>query len=335
MIAYLTDESARAYWDTVESIDGQTTQSFRTALVEAAIIPKALKACDVPREAIVNRKLHVLVGDSSERRPSKYVASHVCASGLPRGALRRISPSVEIVSPEYLFVRMAAKLSFWETVRLGYELCGTYIVNPSDPARNHREQLTTLAKLRRFLQAIGPIRGSRKAKLALKYVIEKSNSPMETTLTMLLCLPFHYGGYGLPQPQMNHVIKLGKEQAYLLGQSLFICDLYWPFAHYALEYYGREWHTGAQQVAYDARRSGMLQYRGIDIHVVTYEQLETPEDVELLAKLVAKRLGVRLRKPNESCLTARDGLHRYLIGAKSKICVSPSDNEDRIEIPQR
>lgn len=332
MIAYLTDESARAYWDTAESIDGQTAQSFRTALIDAAVTPKALKGCNVPREAIVNRKLHVLVGDSGERRPSKHVASHVCASGLPRGALRRISPSVEIASPEYLFARMAAKLSLWETVRLGYELCGTYVVNPADPARNHREQLTTPAKLRHFLNKAGPIRGSRKADLALKYVIEKSNSPMETKLAMLLCLPFHYGGYGLPQPQMNHVIKLGKEQERLLGHSVFICDLYWPFAQYALEYYGREWHTGAQQVAYDARRSGMLQYRGIDIHVVTYEQLETPEDVGLLAKLVAKRLGVRLRKPNESCLAARNGLHQHLIGEKTRICVSPSDNEDQIGI---
>ena len=53
----------------------------------------------------------------------------------------------------------------------------------------------------------------------------------------------------------------------------------------------------------------------------------TPEGVELLAKMVAKRLGVRLRKPSESCAARREALHRYLIGTKATQCADLPDFE--------
>ncbi len=132
---------------------------------------------------------------------------------------------------------------------------------------------------------------------------------------MLLCLPNRYGGYGIPKPQMNYEVKLGRVQARKTGHIKFKCDLYWKFAAYALEYYGRDWHTGVQQVAHDAWRQGELQYRGIDVTVVTYEQVDTPEHVEMLARKVAKRLGVRIRKPGETCVEARKELHARLLAA--------------------
>ena len=221
-----------------------------------------------------------------------------------------------IVSPEFLFVRMAQKLSFHAAVRLGYELCGTYIVRPDEHAKNEREPLSSIAKLRRFAEHAEAIRGRRKALVALKYVVEGSNSPMETALAMLLCLPCHYGGFGLPKPKMNYSIKLGKEQSRSTGRGEYRCDLYWKESAFALEYYGREWHTGASQVAYDARRQSDLQAQGIEVAVVTHEQLETPDLVEELAKKVARKVGSRIRKPTVGCACARVELHRYLIGTK-------------------
>ena len=158
--------------------------------------------------------------------------------------------------------------------------------------------------------------GYRQALKALDYILENSNSPMETVLAMLLCLPCRYGGFGLPKPRMNYAIKLASAQARAVGHSMFICDLYWAFASFALEYYGREWHTGVEQVAYDARRMGELQYCGVEISVVTFEQIASPGQVELLASKVAKRLGVRLRKPSEGCVQMRRALHERLIGSK-------------------
>lgn len=316
MTAYITDESARAFWNRADSLDGSSRATSASLLANAAATPRDLRMLGVPRTALVEGKLHVLVKDKGGRRFSKHVVSHACKTAPPRGSFRSLSKGVMIASPEFLFLQMARKVSFWDAVRLGFELCGTYVIDPAQEGANRREPLTTVSKLRRFLEAAVPMPGFRQALKALDYVIENSNSPMETVLAMLLCLPCRYGGFGLPKPEMNHVVKLSESQARAVGHAVFICDLCWPHASYALEYYGREWHTGVDQVAYDARRMGELQHRGVDIAVVTFEQISSPEQVEALAAKVAKRLGVRLRKPTESCAAARRALHERLIGAR-------------------
>ena len=67
-------------------------------------------------------------------------------------------------------------------------------------------------------------------------------------------------------------------------------------------------------MAHDALRQSDLHYCGIDIDVVTYEQLQTASQVQILATKVAKRLSIRLRKPSDRWIVLRNRLHRELIG---------------------
>ncbi|MBR0405401.1 MAG: hypothetical protein IJI68_09425 [Eggerthellaceae bacterium] len=209
-------------------------------------------------------------------------------------------------------------MTFIEAIQLGCELCGTYVPMPADPSRRDREPLTSKSKIDTFITSMKGRYGANKAAKALKFVVEYSNSPMETILELLLCLPKRYGGYGLPVPLMNHSIRLTRSEARELGRSAFLCDLCWPDFGYALEYYGREWHTDVQSVAHDALRQSDLHYHGIDIDIVTYEQLQTVSQVQVLATKVAKRLSIRLRKPSDLCIAARERLHRELIVGQSQ-----------------
>lgn len=317
MVAFITHDSARAFWSAAESLDSVSTRSRATCIAEALATHQELKGLGIPRSAIVDKKLHLLVRNQKERRCSRFISAHSCTNELPPGSFRKISPSLFVASPELMFIQMACRLSFVETIRLGCELCGTYIPTPANSSSRDRKPLTSKEKIDAFITSMRGRYGVKKAAKALKYVVEYSNSPMETTLELLLCLPNCYGGYGLPVPSMNHPITLTRSEAHELGRSVFLCDLFWPEAGYALEYYGREWHADAQSVAHDALRQSDLHYCGIDIDVVTYEQLQTASQVQILATKVAKRLSIRLRKPSDRWIVLRNRLHRELIGWRS------------------
>lgn len=141
-----------------------------------------------------------------------------------------------VCSPEFTFVQAAAICELPKFIEIGYELCGTYDLSGG----GYREcaPLTTVERLTAFAGAADGVHGVRKARRALRYVAERSASPRETVLTMLLCLPYGLGGYGIEMPLLNHRVDVVGDALKMTSKKYCVCDLFWPKANLVIEYGG-------------------------------------------------------------------------------------------------
>ena len=113
-----------------------------------------------------------------------------------------------VTSPEHTFVQLAHKHSLLETVYMGFALCSNYRI---DPYAEHGivtrsaacGALTSRQKLLAYIDAHPKMRGTGKARRALAYVRDGSNSPMESALAMGLGMPVILGGFNAGRIAMS------------------------------------------------------------------------------------------------------------------------------------
>jgi hypothetical protein len=152
-----------------------------------------------------------------------------------------------------------------------------------------------------YLEGVNARKGIDRAFRVAELAFDKSASPMETALVLMLTLPVELGGFGLPRPELNGEIPL--EQAFLdlVSQEAFFADLLWADEQLIVEYYGWKDHFGAgpTKVGRDAARANSLTSLGWTVLHVTYEQVRSVAGISLLARQVAHALGVTLLEPNE------------------------------------
>ncbi len=113
-----------------------------------------------------------------------------------------------VTSPEHTFVQLARKHSLLETVYMGFALCSNYRIDPHAAhgvvARSAEcGALTSRKKLLAFIDAHPKMRGTGKARRALAYVRDGSNSPMESALAMGLGMPVILGGFNAGRIAMS------------------------------------------------------------------------------------------------------------------------------------
>jgi hypothetical protein len=77
---------------------------------------------------------------------------------------------------------------------------------------------------------------------------------------------------GLPRPTLQHWVTVG-------GRPVFRLDLAYPHAMVAVEYDGREFHEGDEQVKEDEARRRWLRERGWTVIVLTKDSFE-PEELD-------------------------------------------------------
>lgn len=291
-------ESALAFWRTVGPSLLGDGKARRNATLRAQ---KALAAEGRPRLEGGNRRpagctlpVHVLVGRDAMRVRTKSVASSVCSS-LPQRSVVDAGTGFLICSPEFVFLQMAASLTLVQLVQLGFELCGTYSLAENGPARTRRAPLTAVAKLKAFVEANQNVPGRVKALRALRYCMDGSASPMETTLVLLLCLPYGLGGYGIERPFLNYRIDapLGMRKA--TDRSYCKADLCWPKAKLCVEYDSKEYHLEPERQESDSRRRNTLVALGFTMMVVSWGQIADSGAFNRLAQQIARKTGKRLR----------------------------------------
>lgn len=260
----------------------------------------------------IDRPLHVLTAKASLRQESKHLRFHVWSGPLPKGCIHDTGNGYYVSSPEFCFLQMARTMDLPALIALGFELCGFYaFVNgalvPCTP-------LTTVARLSSFLTKMAGSYGTLRARKALRFIAEKSASPMETTLVMLLCLPYRMGGYGLDFPSLNHRIDVSKKVLHS-ASDFYVCDLLWPSAKFALEYDSDAFHTGSDRINKDSIRRSDLHLAGIIVVSVTRQQVKSYTELEKLAHLVAEALGKRLcyKQPqfSQACFALRKALFDF------------------------
>lgn len=290
-------ESALEYWRTVGLRFLRGTKECRAATVRAR---KALKAKEKPRLSEGNRRpagcvlpAKVLVGNASARVQTGSVLS--CEwSFLPDRSVVDAGQGFFVSTPEFCFLQMAGRLSLARLIQLGCELCGTYVEDGNGPALRREAPLTSVAKLRAFVDFAPHAYGRAKALRALKYVLEGAASPMETALALLLCLPYRLGGYGIERPKLNYHVDVPSRRRKLADRGYCECDLCWPEANLVVEYDSKLYHIDPERQESDARRRGTLVSLGFTVLTASRKQVMDGGAFNRLARQVAKLTGKRL-----------------------------------------
>ena len=166
-------------------------------------------------------RLHFAVDDPDERRTRRGIIVHSFRKGFPDGSILRLSNGATICSPELTFVQMGSILPPVSLACFGMCLCGIFAIDPSTGGAfdrgaledvSHRlprrDALTEKTRIASFIEAHGRLVGSGNARKALRLMVERSRSPMESATALMLAAPASVGGYALPMPSLNCRIDL-------------------------------------------------------------------------------------------------------------------------------
>ena len=180
---------------------------------------------------------------------------------------------------------------------LANDLCAIYVKDETEEYRQRRrDPVTTVESICSFMNKASGINGLKKARRAIQYVLDRSNSPMESKLAALAVLPLHYGGYGLSKPFLNHFVRLNKEAEEFLGQSQLCCDMVWLAKKVILEYDSNLSHLEIHQHFKDKKRSTALTISGYKVISITAEQLRDFHSVDNMFMQLRHVLNMRTHK---------------------------------------
>ena len=274
-----------------------STEEELWSLAPALLTPAILR----PEHGIV----HVTVLNRSERRRSNTHMCHLWQNEIPYGSFYQLADSTFIASPQLIFAQMSQSLNLEQLIALGFEICGLYSIDDDSPfgMREREKPLVTVQELHDYLDELsslrctnskaGPTRGPygiRKAKRALSYVVERSGSPRETIVTMMLCLPYRLGGYGIKEPLLNHELRLIPKAADIANRRNLRADLLWKKERFIIEFNGSP-HMSESAVLSDRARTNALQLMDFTVMELTSEQLNNPARFDAIAQHIAKALG--------------------------------------------
>ena len=278
----------------------------RTGKIDNLIIPSPLAIEDETKHLGASKTYHILV---NKRIPKtrEDIIGHFRTKQLPRRALIRLSKYVYIVSPELLFLDLARddSISIEDLAIIGFELCGTYLLDDSwDGLTQTEAALTSTVKLERFIRTNKGFSGAKRAARALRLVYDKSNSPMETVLAALVTFPRQMGGFGIGPIAMNQEVETADGTKWV--------DLLIKGANVGLEYKGRDTHP-PEQTQRDDRRQNRLVGSGITILNVWYEDLAELHLLNQLHADIVKAMGKRLRIRDEQFEARQSILHARVL----------------------
>lgn len=300
MEAVICNESALEYWrrnsDPLGSIP--TLHSLEPGRKGPVHIdrPSAASAADVVSWLnLKTEPLDLLVCDATERRPIKGVRYTLCTGPFPTGSLARTRGQVYATSPELTFLLLARKLELVPLLEVGFELCGTYRMIDGVP-RYDLEPLTSASRIRNFINRANGVQGRHAALQACQWLLDGSGSPAETALAIVLGLPYRKGGFGLRDFVLNREIALNDSAAHLLGRQTMRPDIYFVLARHPLEFDGRMFHSGSDQLEFDQRRRAAYDAMGMGVTVLTTRHLLDESLLNEEVKTLRRNVGQRQNK---------------------------------------
>ena len=127
-----------------------------------------------------SRPIHVTVPDAGSRRFLKDYVYHVQPKDLPKNSFVKVNSVLSVSSPELCFLQAALSIkSLPKLVCFANDLCAIYVKDNSTQFQQHqREAITSTAQIRHFLEHISGVHGIKLARKAIKYSVDRSNSPI-------------------------------------------------------------------------------------------------------------------------------------------------------------
>ena len=265
--------------------------------------------------------VHVVVGQASRRFQLRGCECRLLDTSrrLPPGSFSEINQDLLVLSPALCFARLATRVDFPQLLRVGMELCGTYRKNPvSGETEYGAEPLLAAVDLREYIEQLPRVVGKGKALRAARYLADAAASPREAALCLLVVLPTKLGGYGLPAPVLNPVLRLGEREELISGQSQASCDLFWPDRGVAVEYDSDEFHTNTR--AADAERRDGLEAMGYRVMTITTDQFGQFRRLDACLSALRGHLGLKSRPVSEAVRAARAVLYQDLKRPRGIAC---------------
>lgn len=236
--------------------------------------------------------LNAQITSGAERRLTPAVRSRLLT--LPSSPqFYLLEPGLFVASPPLALFDLASDAEETELLLTACELCSIYSPDPATGALLERPQIARVSDIEALAGQMGSAKGIRLASFAAKAALDRSRSPRESQLALLLSLPCSRGGYGLPQPLLNHPVALSPTAAGIYGRSSCECDLFFEKPRLAVFYDSEDTHLSVRQQHNDALRHNAFAVAGITELSVTNSQIKSPERMDRLAAVIAKACGKR------------------------------------------
>ncbi len=183
--------------------------------------------------------------------------------------------------------------------------------------RYRQKPLVTLENQYAFLGANPNLYGVSRARKALELAFDRSASPMESALALMLSLPVEFGGFGLPKPELNKGIPTKQFESMWDGGPVITPDLQWEDHKIAVEYESDEFHNrlGASKADSDAVRANVLTAMGYAVFRATKSTAQSISNTMRLARQVAQAMGGAVADPSEVETIRRQKLQSLLMSS--------------------
>ncbi len=268
-----------------------------TDLPDEYTVSSAAAQCAAERFSL-SFPVSLISGNVNRSHEGKYYTTRWQKAPFPPNSFLRIPNfNIYIACPELTFLQAARHLDFVNLVQLGFDLCSQYYSDKDAKfGQTGRTVITTAKQIIEYAESSNHMHGSAKAIHAAKYILNNSNSPMETKLAIMLELPIRLGGYGLSGLEMNGTVKLSKHGQELMGFAEIRGDLVWRKQHLAVEYNSKLVHNNDATFYKDSNRATSLRASGWKYIGVTPDNIKNFSSMENLAGIIRKQLALREKK---------------------------------------
>lgn len=315
--------------------------------------------------------LHILSSDAAGKTRAMGIREHVLSAEIPPGSFQTDDTlGLTFATPQLTLLTMAPLVSIYQLAMAAYELCGSFaIFDPGEELQKQidavnaqrltwpggwrqvhttegsatdlwaRDPLVTISELEEYCKKAKGIRGTEKLAKAVRMVNGVCASPLEVQASMMLGLPPRLGGEGIGPFSNNHAITLSAAARTLAGQSTCYADLYFEGTDnrppVVIECQGRVVHDSSEQGGVDANRTLALQDMGMDVILLTREQLADQERFDAFLGHLRRKLGARKRAKSKTALRAVPTLREHLFGEWETFYIPQSDLEYRKRLRSR
>lgn len=235
-------------------------------------------------------ELETIVSNHNERTHRKNIVEHSYSDIYALKLFYQMDATTQICCPEIALLQMLRTMGDIEWIVLASQAFSIY--DPNDYL--HRvPALSTPEKCAEVLNSIPYCCKANRARKLLAKCVTRAASPREIQVALLLTLPRRMGGYGLPRPELNGVIKLGAKQAQEVGVASLSCDEVWRKQKVIAEYESDQHHASPLQLGVDSRRRAILRNKGYRVHTITNNQIIYANETDRLAEAISRDLKYR------------------------------------------
>lgn len=304
----LCDAQGLAYWFGMQDVTRTISPHAYAAAVENMSVPSKLPIAALERLGIRSAPVHVLVGEHRLQRFSNQVITHLWKPPYPKKTFVRLAPHLYVLSPIACLMKSSLTMTDVSILKCLYQLAGTYRFGTD--GLHERAPLMSVAEARDYLDAAKGIRGARKVRTLINYVLDGAASPEEANVAIVLVLPERMGGYGLPLPVLNEPVLASKAGE----QEERRPDILWREFKLIVEYLGDAFHNRSDRFGPDAARKVHLQEAGYTVIDLTRYQTTRKEELESVVTTIRKRMGLKPLQQDEAFVRRNAELRRELFG---------------------